>query len=959
MPTGLRSRAIAGIVLALGPHRENHRRAGFGPQSGVCPNPPALNEIPGSVFSWNQRLLLREVRQLSCRVGDMRLMPLQNSNKMASEKQKVRVSTPSFEQIQDAVSLREDGRRISLEGVLTGFAFGILLIYLLEESAVAAGQPQGAGPLEETDPVDLGPFRARVGDIPITPLEEIDLSSLGFGKTADTGAGQGPALQPGGGGGGVPAGGGNRSSGEAPIPSRPSLPPDNGGGDNGFLPLSRSSSAAGGGGVPPVLPPATQPPPASEAPPPSPPPPEPPPQSPTAEPIPVLRRLPQVVLVVVRTEGATATRAIEGLAQSIQTPTQHGIEASSIDLREAGGLTFEMLCDRNLTGAAYSELDATSLKMIATNAGMVSSRIMGGVNSDVLLLSARDVIQLSQLGQTQASTVLRSTTQAMDDSRIDDRGGSNLVGLQAITQLTFTGLGNSQRASLVFDLLTQAMRQSAVALGDGGESVSIVSGFRGGNGVIGLSSGEADGMGSSGLRLKLDEQSQALAGRGAWEFQLHATAIGLEDSRISTGAGNDTITITTQIDQDLAGDLGALAADPGTSITLERIGMLRSSLQTGAGDDLVRVNGAVIDSTIDLGSGNNLLVLEGPVDGSSQILASGGGFNRIVLAASLGGTLRGGPGDDDFELTRLGQVLAIDGGGGDDSLSSGAGNQRNLAMIQGRNAGFLDGVQFNSVEGLNLGGGEDVALMSLEGTLTGQLFGGDGLDRLEYSNWDLPVAVDLDLGSATGIYSGRTGGIRGFEQVSGGMGNDLLAASDRFAGLHGGAGDDVLFLRWSPWLAAPGQHQDLQGGNGRDLLVIAGLESPIPQGWNGVSGIPILADLLLDFDPTSARESDQVGWLRQTRAADGSISQQLLRLTPAGLEGLGDAKLLPIAPLAQLLSGMRSDTSQLAIALDPSAGGGTAELRLLGSDGPGTSRLIAYVPNDVVSREASAAAAAG
>lgn len=374
--------------------------------------------------------------------------------------------------------------------------------------------------------------------------------------------------------------------------------------------------------------------------------------------------------------------------------------------------------------------------------------------------------------------------------------------------------------------------------------------------------------------------------------------------------------------------------------------MLRSSVDVGAGDDRVLINGLVIDSTIDLGEGNNTLILEGPLRGNSRIL-SGSGRNTIQINADLGGRVGGGNGNDRFDLATVPLAGVIDGAAGNDALVSSGRGQRDLALIQGQNQGFLGAVQFESVEGLDLGSGDDVALMSLEGSLTGFLFGGSGLDRLEFSNWELPVTVDLDLGRATGIGAGAAGRLQGFEQVIGGLGSDVLAASGRFAGLDGYEGDDVLFLRWTPWLSPASDGLELRGGSGRDSFVIAGLENAIPKDWDGVSGIPNLTDLRLDLN-SSANDADQLGWWRQTVDNEGKpAGSEYLSLIPSGLEGLGNVKLLPIAPLEQLLHGMSDSTSQLAIAWDPSSSNAMAELRLLGgSDGPGTSRLIAHIPGD-------------
>jgi hypothetical protein len=656
-----------------------------------------------------------------------------------------------------------------------------------------------------------------------------------------------------------------------------------------------------------------------------------------------------MVLVLVRTEDTTTGRALENQATTAQDLDQQGIQFSSVRMQRPGGTSFEVLSDRLLQGTGVAELDDATLSMIASNAAMVSSQVFGGSSSDVYLLSARDLIQLGLISSGDANASMQSNTAALINGSLIDSGGHNLITLQANSQLNFIGLGDSQRAELAFDLLTQGLRDSVIALGGGSDNLSIISGFHGGMGTIGLAATEQPSVDTaSALKFDLNDAAHTLAASDAWSFSLNATAIGLQDSSIYTGAGDDDVMITTQIDDTLAADLGRLYSDPNTQVHLNRIGLLRSTVDLGSGNDRLRVNGAVIDSTINLGTGDNTLLLEGDVSGSSRIL-SGPGRNQIVIDGNLGGLVAGGSGDDRFGLSSLPLAGQLDGGDGNDSLVSSAESQRDLVLIQGTNQGFLGGLRFQSVEGLDLGGGDDVALMSLEGTLTGRLLGGSGLDRLEFSNWELPVRLDLDLGSASPIYGGASGGIGGFEQAVGGTGPDLLAASGAFAGIDGNEGDDVMFLRWSPWLSGYPQGLDVHGGGGQDLVVIAGLESAIPSTWDGVSGIPVLSDLRIDLDGYS-RQGDQLGWLHQITGADGSSTQEFLRLTPAGLEGVGDVKLLPIAPLEQLISGMSETTPQLAISWDPSQNT-MAELRLLGSNGPGTSRLVAYIPGGLPSQD--------
>ena len=69
------------------------------------------------------------------------------------------------------MSLKKDGRRVSLEGVLTGAALGIVLLYLVEDAAAAGAAPPSGGPLQDPGEVDPGSLGATAGRIQIRPLE--------------------------------------------------------------------------------------------------------------------------------------------------------------------------------------------------------------------------------------------------------------------------------------------------------------------------------------------------------------------------------------------------------------------------------------------------------------------------------------------------------------------------------------------------------------------------------------------------------------------------------------------------------------------------------------------------------------------------------------------------------------------------------------------------------------------
>jgi len=649
---------------------------------------------------------------------------------------------------------------------------------------------------------------------------------------------------------------------------------------------------------------------------------------------------------MVRTDGTANSRSVDGTAASAQTAGQVGIANSQLDLGAASSPSLEVLSSRSLQSFGLSQLDDADLNLIAEHIGLLNSTILNGAGKEALIFDARDLLELGLLSSGQATASLTSRTIGMENSQLRDLGGLDLLGLEGITRLNFTGLGDSETAALSFDLLTEALKDSEIVLGMDSDTVTINSGY------YSLTDDLQPDLFQRGLNFNLGQTPTSLRDGSNWSFNLNARAIGLDNSVLDVGAGDDRVSILTRIDENLIQDLGGLYSDPYTSIQLERVGLLDSNVLMGAGDDQLRINGNVIDSTIDLGSGNNTLILEGQVLGTSRILV-GDGSNRISINAGLGGLVQGGSGSDLFSLSNLQLAGEVDGGGGSDAILAGvdSGNARELLKLDGIDAGNYGGVRFRDVETFALGAGNDVTLLSLDGTLTGRLLGGDGLDRLEYSNWTLPVTVDLDRGVATGIGSGNAGSLTGFEQVLGGGGNDTLISSGLYAGLDGADGDDVLFLRWSPWLSEGETPLQLRGGAGNDLFVIAGLEQAPPQSWDGQSGLPDLVDLDLRETPGGGIGlSDGIGWLRDVTLADGSVQQQFQRLTPTGVEGIGDIRLLPIAPLEQLLAGMNNDTPQLAIAWD---GGSDAQLLLLGSQGIGTSQMIANLHSSIASSTGS------
>ena len=130
---------------------------------------------------------------------------------------------------------------------------------------------------------------------------------------------------------------------------------------------------------------------------------------------------------------------------------------------------------------------------------------------------------------------------------------------------------------------------------------------------------------------------------------------------------------------------------------------------------------------------------------------------------------------------------------------------------------------------------------------------------------------------------------------------------------------------------------------GRDIFVLAGLDplllaSPAAGDFPGSPQLgasipsprllPSLDDLRLVIGPRGELQlSDRLGWRGGgILAAADPAANGLVELLPSGLEGLGQSRRLPIAPLPALLAGIGTGPPQLAIATDS----GASQLVLLG-----------------------------
>jgi Ca2+-binding RTX toxin-like protein len=143
-------------------------------------------------------------------------------------------------------------------------------------------------------------------------------------------------------------------------------------------------------------------------------------------------------------------------------------------------------------------------------------------------------------------------------------------------------------------------------------------------------------------------------------------------------------------------------------------------------------------------------------------------------------------------------------------------------FVTGEGAGHVRGagsglIRFAGVESLTGSAAGDVFHISPTARWSGTLSGGSGTDRLNFGAFTTDVVVSLSAGLAE--FSGTSGRIAQFEQVSGGTGNDRLTGDDAANTLNGGAGDDSLFgLGANDVLRGEQGNDELHGGSGNDWL---------------------------------------------------------------------------------------------------------------------------------------------
>ena len=323
--------------------------------------------------------------------------------------------------------------------------------------------------------------------------------------------------------------------------------------------------------------------------------------------------------------------------------------------------------------------------------------------------------------------------------------GGNPTGLIENKTLDYSG----ETAGRTFSLAATkgwSLKDSVLSFGKGNDKVTLAGGAA--SSRISLGNGNDTltiGGHVTGKQLVSDARMDA-AGTG---WAKHVTF-----AQVLTGSGNDTVSITGELDNGVYISLGSGHNKLAVSKDVEYTKIVAES-----GNDAVTLRGDADDLIANLGDGKNSLTVRGDVEES--IIQTGSGVDTITILGSLDdSSLSTGGGND---VVRIGEVenSTVNLGAGNDSLTVNGNFLGKLVAGNGNDTILFDG---NLLKGsvIDLGTGNDT--LSLDGMRGGSVTGGSGYDELvlHIENTAAPFSAK---GEFSGLFSGNVSNARNFESL--------------------------------------------------------------------------------------------------------------------------------------------------------------------------------------------------
>ena len=296
---------------------------------------------------------------------------------------------------------------------------------------------------------------------------------------------------------------------------------------------------------------------------------------------------------------------------------------------------------------------------------------------------------------------------------------------------------------------------------------------------------------------------------------------------LSGGDGNDTFLVAVaelSSADTIDGDVGSdqlIFTDPGTisdnqftnvaSIESVQLSDGTNSVSFGVEAEqagITTVTGSTGDDTLNLLYGTTGLTFNAGTGSDTLSYSADSMAQAISLSAINAGIANGSVSNGGID-SFTGLEAIVGGSGTADSITS-TGSGETL-ILTGENAGTIDGFAFSGVESVDLGDGNDTAMVETAGSLSGTVNLGGWNDTLSYAGYAGPVTAMLS-GANTLSITAITGGVTGVEFLTLSADNDTLTV-----GSSGSLGGDLDFAA------------------GNDTLSYAGYTNPVTVSLNSAT----------------------------------------------------------------------------------------------------------------------------
>ena len=366
--------------------------------------------------------------------------------------------------------------------------------------------------------------------------------------------------------------------------------------------------------------------------------------------------------------------------------------------------------------------------------------------------------------------------------------------------------------------------------------------------------------------------------------------------------GNDTVIVADNRDFAITDSLLTLGGGVGAfNVYLDEVEAFSykgiDPASGASGDNVIDLSAWSGTGTVDGGSGNDTLLFDktGHVESQAVFLTANQvqltGKNSVVVSSIENAILKGGNGNDAFDLNNWAGTATIDGNGGTDSLS--ITRDANFSLSAGRVAVAGKNIDFSHLENLAVTGGVSANIFTLKNGFSTGLSGtaikpGAGIDKialetnsnvsvsqlgsasasiaiagvttLNFSGIDIPEAIDITGGAADSTYTFSN--YNGTGVIIGGSGANTLNVANNSS-----------FALTATSLAVGGKLFTLANINAISLTGGASDNTFSINGWSkGLSLNGVAGNDTLDVTSNAAAVTLANGSLAQTGVVNWSLS---------------------------------------------------------------------------------------